>query len=217
MPAPLRRPRPLRGGSAGRLPRRPRRSGRGRARRCGPRRGDSGGQGRRRGRRRFRSLSGILRRGRPGFADGAVVGNIFTSPSTADAYTVGKAVAYDGALLFTTGNYAGDVMNFTLAQQRLSAEGIDARIVFVTDDVASRRRSRIAKRRGIAGDFVVFKIAGAAADGGSASTRSSGSAGTPTTAPGPWVWRSPAARARRRPSAVRGAGRADGARPRHPR
>ena len=28
-----------------------------------------------------------------GFADGAVVGNIFTSPSTQDAYSVGKAVA----------------------------------------------------------------------------------------------------------------------------
>ena len=55
----------------------------------------------------------------PGFADGAVVGNIFTSPSTQDAYSVGRAAAADGGLLFSTGNYAGDVMNFTLAQQRL--------------------------------------------------------------------------------------------------
>src|SRR6185312_15545398 len=55
-----------------------------------------------------------------GFADGAVVGNIFTSPSTQEAYSVGKAAASDAGLLFSTGNYAGDVMNFTLAQQKLA-------------------------------------------------------------------------------------------------
>ncbi|GAA3641058.1 dihydroxyacetone kinase family protein [Microlunatus ginsengisoli] len=102
----------------------------------------------------------------PGFADGAVVGNIFTSPSTAEAYSVGKAVASDAGLLFSTGNYAGDVMNFTLAQQRLAAEGIDTRVVFVTDDIASAPVDQIEKRRGIAGDFVVFKVAGAAAEAG---------------------------------------------------
>ncbi len=102
----------------------------------------------------------------PGFADGAVVGNIFTSPSTQDAYTVGKAAASDAGLLFSTGNYAGDVMNFTLAQQRLIAEGVDTRVVFVTDDIASAPIEEIERRRGIAGDFVVFKVAGAAADEG---------------------------------------------------
>ena len=102
----------------------------------------------------------------PGFADGAVVGNIFTSPSTDDAYHVGKAAANGGGLLFSTGNYAGDVMNFNLAQERLQAEGIDTRNVYVTDDVASAPVEEIHKRRGIAGDFVVFKVAGAAADAG---------------------------------------------------
>ncbi len=102
----------------------------------------------------------------PGFADGAVVGNIFTSPSTQEAYSVGKAAAGDAGLIFSTGNYAGDVMNFTLAQQRLQAEGVDTRVVFVTDDIASAPVTEIAKRRGIAGDFVVFKVAGAAAEAG---------------------------------------------------
>lgn len=101
-----------------------------------------------------------------GFADGAVVGNIFTSPSTDDAYHVGKAAANGGGLLFSTGNYAGDVMNFNLARDRLIAEGIDTRNVYVTDDVASAPVEEIHKRRGIAGDFVVFRIAGAAADAG---------------------------------------------------
>ena len=102
----------------------------------------------------------------PGFADGAVVGNIFTSPSTDDAYNVGKAAANGGGLLFSTGNYAGDVMNFNLAQERLAAEGIDTRNIYVTDDVASAPVEEAHKRRGIAGDFVVFKVAGAAADAG---------------------------------------------------
>ncbi|GGP14024.1 dihydroxyacetone kinase family protein [Nonomuraea glycinis] len=102
----------------------------------------------------------------PGFADGAVVGNIFTSPSAQDAYSVGKAAASDAGLIFSTGNYAGDVMNFTLAQQRLCQEGIDTRVVFVTDDIASAPPSDVHARRGIAGDFVVFKVAGAAAEAG---------------------------------------------------
>ena len=65
----------------------------------------------------------------PGFADGAVVGNVFTSPSTHEAYSVGRAAAHGAGLLFSTGNYAGDVMNFTLAQQRLQRDGIDTRVV----------------------------------------------------------------------------------------
>ncbi len=102
----------------------------------------------------------------PGFADGAVVGNIFTSPSAEEAYSVGKAASGGGGVLFSTGNYAGDVMHFTEAKERLEAEGIDTRLVFVTDDVASAPLDEIEKRRGIAGDFVVFKIAGAAAEEG---------------------------------------------------
>ncbi len=102
----------------------------------------------------------------PGFADGAVVGNIFTSPSTDDAYNVGKAASGGGGVLFSTGNYAGDVMNFNLAQERLISEGIDTRNIYVTDDVASAPVEELHKRRGIAGDFVVFKVAGAAADAG---------------------------------------------------
>ena len=101
-----------------------------------------------------------------GFADGAVVGNVFTSPSAQEAYSVGRAASNGAGLLFSTGNYAGDVMNFTLAQQRLCDEGIDTRVVFVTDDMASAPVEEINKRRGIAGDFVVFKVAGAAAEAG---------------------------------------------------
>lgn len=100
----------------------------------------------------------------PGLADGAVVGNIFTSPSADDAYSVAKAAENGGGVLFSYGNYAGDVIHFGQAEERLRHEGIDARTVLVTDDIASAPASEMALRRGIAGDFAVFKIAGAAAE-----------------------------------------------------
>jgi len=102
----------------------------------------------------------------PGFADGAVVGNIFTSPSAADAASVGRAADGGAGVLLTTGNYAGDVMNFNLAVAQLEADGIAARYLAVTDDIASAGTDEIRKRRGIAGDFTVFKIASAAAEEG---------------------------------------------------
>lgn len=101
-----------------------------------------------------------------GFADGAVVGNIFTSPSAQEAASVARAAHGDAGVLLITGNYAGDVMNFGLAVTALRAEGIDARYLGVTDDIASAAAEDIGKRRGIAGDFTVFRCAGAAAEEG---------------------------------------------------
>lgn len=102
----------------------------------------------------------------PGFADGAVIGNIFTSPSAAEAASVGRAANGGAGVVLTTGNYAGDVMNFGLAVQQLEADGIPARYLPVTDDIASASQDEITKRRGIAGDFTVFKVASAAAEEG---------------------------------------------------
>ncbi|WP_336715732.1 dihydroxyacetone kinase family protein [Arthrobacter sp. USHLN218] len=102
----------------------------------------------------------------PGFADGAVVGNIFTSPSAQQAYSVARAAESGGGVVFTYGNYAGDVMNFGLATERLAAEGIPVENVIVTDDIASAAAGEADKRRGIAGDFTVFKVMGAAAEAG---------------------------------------------------
>ena len=57
-------------------------------------------------------------------------------------------------------------MNFGLAAERLISEGVDVRIMPVTDDVASAPADKPTMRRGVAGDLVVFKIAGAAAEAG---------------------------------------------------
>ena len=101
-----------------------------------------------------------------GLAAGAVCGNVFTSPSAGQAYRVAREADVGGGVLFSYGNYAGDVLHFGAAQERLRGEGVDTRTVLCTDDIASAAPDRIADRRGIAGDFVVFKVAGAAAQRG---------------------------------------------------
>ena len=101
-----------------------------------------------------------------GVADAAVIGEVFTSPSAEQAYRTAAAVDSGAGILMSYGNYAGDVLNFGAAQERLRSEGRDCRTVLVTDDIASAPPDNKAERRGIAGDFVVFKIAGAAAERG---------------------------------------------------
>ena len=62
------------------------------------------------------------------------------------------------------GNYAGDVMNFDMAAEMAAMEDIEVRTVLTTDDVASAPRDRRDRRRGVAGNFFIFKAAGAACD-----------------------------------------------------
>jgi dihydroxyacetone kinase len=94
------------------------------------------------------------------------MGNIFASPSAQQVYSVARAVATEAGVLLTYGNYAGDVLNFDQAQDRLRAEGIPCETVCVTDDVASASRAESEKRRGIAGDLAVFRAAAWAAESG---------------------------------------------------
>lgn len=101
-----------------------------------------------------------------GLAHGAALGNVFASPSAQQAYSVAKAVATEAGVLFTYGNYAGDVLNFDQAQERLIAEGIPCRTVVVTDDISSASDAERGKRRGVAGDLVVFRAAAWAAEQG---------------------------------------------------
>ncbi len=101
-----------------------------------------------------------------GLAHGAAMGNVFASPSAQQICNVAQAVDAGGGILFCYGNYAGDVLNFNQAQQRLRAMGIDVRSVVVTDDIASASIAEKHKRRGIAGALPVFKAAAVAADAG---------------------------------------------------
>jgi dihydroxyacetone kinase len=101
-----------------------------------------------------------------GMAAGAVCGNIFASPSAGQVVRVGSAVERGGGLLLAFGNYAGDVLHFSLGAERLRRQGIDVRIVTVTDDIASAGADQPELRRGIAGGLAVYKVAGAAAEAG---------------------------------------------------
>ncbi|WP_410647921.1 dihydroxyacetone kinase family protein [Amycolatopsis sp. cmx-4-54] len=102
----------------------------------------------------------------PGLADGAVVGDVFTSPSAEQVYRTARAVESGAGVLFGYGNYQGDVLHFGLAARRLAAEGVESRTILVTDDIASGPADAPEGRRGVAGDFLVFKVAGAAAERG---------------------------------------------------
>jgi dihydroxyacetone kinase-like protein len=99
-----------------------------------------------------------------GFADAAVIGNINTSPSPEPCYNSVKAVDAGKGCIYLYGNYAGDVMNFDIGAEMAAEDGIRVETVLVTDDVISSKN--VEERRGIAGDFFVFKTAAAAADEG---------------------------------------------------
>ncbi|WP_305075533.1 dihydroxyacetone kinase family protein [Propionivibrio sp.] len=102
----------------------------------------------------------------PGLADAAVAGDVFASPSTHLVANVCRKANRGGGVLLGFGKYAGDVLNFGLAAERLISEGVDVRVLPVTDDVASAPAEKANERRGVAGDLAVFKIAGAAAEAG---------------------------------------------------
>lgn len=101
-----------------------------------------------------------------GLADAAAVGNVFASPSPEQIMDAARAANGGAGLLFLYGNYTGDVLNFDMAAEECATLGIEARSIAINDDVASAPADRADERRGIAGDFFVFKIAGAAAEQG---------------------------------------------------
>jgi dihydroxyacetone kinase len=101
-----------------------------------------------------------------GIADAAACGNVFASPSPDVILNAIHAASSGRGVLMSYGNYTGDVLNFGMAAELATAEGIETREVRVSDDVASGPPSDPDRRRGIAGDIIVFKCAGAAAERG---------------------------------------------------
>ena len=99
-----------------------------------------------------------------GLADAAAIGNVFASPPPDPILACTRAVSGGAGVLYMYGNYAGDVMNFEMAAELAALEEIEVRTVLTTDDVASAPRARQASRRGVAGNFFIFKAAGAACD-----------------------------------------------------
>lgn len=101
-----------------------------------------------------------------GLADAVACGNICASPNPKLILDTAKSVNQGKGVLFIYGCYAGDNLNFDMAEELCSKEGIKTANVRVQDDFASAPKERKYDRRGIAGDVFVFKIAGAVADAG---------------------------------------------------
>lgn len=100
--------------------------------------------------------------------DAVAVGEIFSSP-TAKAFLDAMKEADSGkgvACLY--GNYAGDNMNVKMAMRKAKKLGIEVKTVVANDDCASAPKDEIEKRRGVAGEVLMWKVGGAkAAMGGS--------------------------------------------------
>ena len=99
-----------------------------------------------------------------GMLDGCAVGNVFASPSAKQMLEVTKAIDSGSGVLYIYGNYGGDVMNFDMAAEMADMEDIRVEQVVAGEDVASSPKGEEDKRRGVAGIFFVYKIAGACAE-----------------------------------------------------
>ncbi|AKS68132.1 dihydroxyacetone kinase [Staphylococcus schleiferi] len=98
-----------------------------------------------------------------GMLDAAVCGEVFTSPTPDKILDAIKAVDTGDGVLLIIKNYAGDVMNFEMAQEMAQMEDIQVESVIIRDDIAV---SDPEKRRGVAGTVFVHKYAGYLAENG---------------------------------------------------
>jgi phosphoenolpyruvate---glycerone phosphotransferase subunit DhaK len=101
-----------------------------------------------------------------GMLDAACPGAIFTSPVPDQMLAATKGVDGGAGVVHIVKNYTGDVMNFQLAAELASDEGIKVESVLVNDDVAVEDSLYTAGRRGTGATPLVEKIAGALAEMG---------------------------------------------------
>jgi len=101
-----------------------------------------------------------------GLLDSCAVGSVFASPSVDQIASAIRNANNGNGVLCIIGNYGGDVMNFEMACEIVTSEGIKTKTVIVADDIASANNEEKSKRRGIAGMIFVFKVAGSIAETG---------------------------------------------------
>ena len=98
-----------------------------------------------------------------GLMDAVAVGDVFSSPSAKQIYDAIEAVDSGNGVLCVLGNYSGDVMNFDMAADMAADDGIEVEQVIGNDDVGSAPKDEMDDRRGVAGEVVIWKMAGAKA------------------------------------------------------
>ncbi|MDR0362215.1 MAG: dihydroxyacetone kinase subunit DhaK [Planctomycetota bacterium] len=100
--------------------------------------------------------------------DAVAIGEIFSSPTAKAFYDAFKAADGGKGVACLYGNYAGDNMNVKMAKDMAEDDGIRVLTVVANDDVPSAAKGEEAKRRGVAGEILMWKCGGAkAAKGGS--------------------------------------------------
>ena len=99
----------------------------------------------------------------PGLVDAVAIGEVFASPTAKSFHAAfGEADGGRGvACLY--GNYAGDNMNVKMAVKLAAKDGLAVRTVIANDDVASAPPEEADKRRGVAGEILMWKAGGARA------------------------------------------------------
>lgn len=102
----------------------------------------------------------------PGMLDGACPGEVFTPPTADQMVACARAVNGGAGVLFLVKNFAGDILNFETALELLHAEGHQAQIITIDDDVGDKDSRYALGRRGIGTTIVAEKIVGAAAEAG---------------------------------------------------
>ena len=98
-----------------------------------------------------------------GMCDAAAVGEIFSSPTAAAFLEAFKAADSGRGVACLYGNYSGDNMNVKMAVKMAGKQGITVKTVVANDDVASAPKDQREKRRGVAGEILMWKVAGAKA------------------------------------------------------
>lgn len=98
--------------------------------------------------------------------DAVAVGEIFSSPTAKSFYDCIRAVDQGMGVACLYGNYAGDNMNVKMAMELAEDDDIEVKKVVANDDVASASKDEIAKRRGVAGEILMWKVGGAKANMG---------------------------------------------------
>jgi dihydroxyacetone kinase-like protein len=101
-----------------------------------------------------------------GLCDAVACGEIFASPTAKSFHEAFKVADAGAGVACLYGNYAGDNMNVKMAVKLAAKDGLTVRTVVANDDVASAPKAEREKRRGVAGEIIMWKAAGALADEG---------------------------------------------------
>src|SRR5204863_418340 len=93
--------------------------------------------------------------------DAVAIGEIFSSPTANSFYDAFKAADGGKGVACLYGNYAGDNMNVKMAIKMAEKQGLKIRTVVANDDVPSAPKAEREKRRGVAGEILMWKVGGA--------------------------------------------------------